>query len=229
VSFRYARPDGTEVWLEETAKGEFSATGRLLRIKGLTRDVTDRKRAENVLAERNAQLALAGRAVLVGTYAHDLNTNQVRITEGYAALHGLPEGTTETPLSGWQAGVHPDDLGRLEALRDQACHERRREYTTEYRIVRGGTNRWIEARKLISYDSDGQPQRVVGVNIDVTERKRVEEQQRVLLGELDHRVKNSLATVSAVVSHTLSGVTRWPILRRHLMAAFNQWQGHTNC
>jgi two-component sensor histidine kinase len=57
---------------------------------------------------------------------------------------------------------------------------------------------------LISYDSGGQPHRADGVNIDVTERKRVEEQQRVLLGELDHRVKNSLATVSAVVSHTLN-------------------------
>src|SRR5262249_41034552 len=182
---------GTEVWLEETAKAEFSATGRLLLIKGLTRDVTDRKHAENVLAERNAQLSLAGRAVLVGTYAHDLNTNQIRITEGYAALHGLPEATPEIPRSRWRAGVHSDDLGRLEALRDRACRERRREYTTEYRIVRGGAIRWIEARKLISYDSDGQPRRAVGVNIDVTERKRVEDQQRVLLGELDHRVKNS--------------------------------------
>jgi two-component sensor histidine kinase len=47
--------------------------------------------------------------------------------------------------------------------------------------------------------------RVIGVSIDVTERKRVEEQQRVLMAELDHRVKNALATVSAVVSHTQQG------------------------
>ena len=47
--------------------------------------------------------------------------------------------------------------------------------------------------------------RVVGVSIDITERKRVEEQQRTLLAELDHRVKNALATVSAVVSHTWQG------------------------
>jgi two-component sensor histidine kinase len=45
----------------------------------------------------------------------------------------------------------------------------------------------------------------VGVNIDVTERKRVEEQQRTLMAELDHRVKNALATVSAIVSHTRQG------------------------
>ena len=49
----------------------------------------------------------------------------------------------------------------------------------------------------------GDPKRVVGVNIDITERKRAEEHQRVLIAELDHRVKNVLATVSAVAGQTL--------------------------
>ena len=174
VTFRFVCPDGTQLWLQETGKGEFNATGGLLRIKGLTRDITDRRQAEDALAERNAQLALAGKAVLVGTYWYDLDTKQIRITEGYAALHGLPEGTTEIPFSRWQAAVHTEDRGRIEALRDQVLRERRREYIAEYRIVRGEDIRWIEARKFISYDGDGQPQRVAGVNIDVTERKRAE-------------------------------------------------------
>jgi PAS domain S-box-containing protein len=46
ATFRFIRPDGGEVWLEETAKGVFDATGRLVRIKGLTRDITRRKHAE---------------------------------------------------------------------------------------------------------------------------------------------------------------------------------------
>ena len=46
ASFRFIRPDGQEVWLEETGKAEFDATGRYLRLKGLTRDITERKRAE---------------------------------------------------------------------------------------------------------------------------------------------------------------------------------------
>ena len=46
VTFRYVRPDGQEVWLEETARADFDATGRVLRLKGLTRDITERKRAE---------------------------------------------------------------------------------------------------------------------------------------------------------------------------------------
>jgi PAS domain S-box-containing protein len=238
VEFRIVRSDKAVRWI--LAMGGafyYEMTGEPTRVLGNNLDITERKLAENVLVERNAQIALTRKAVLVGTYSHDLVANRIRITEGYAALHCLPEGTTEIPLSRWQAGVHPDDLGRLEPLRDQACRERRREYTTEYRIIRGGTIRWIEARKLISYDSDGRPQRANGVNIDVTERKRVEEQQRVLLGELDHRVKNSLATVSAVVSHTLSASRSMAdfasaldgrahsMARTHELLSASGWQG----
>ena len=127
----------------------------------------------------------------------------MQISAGYAAIHGLPEGTTEIARSECLAGVHRDDIGRVEQARSEAFRERRREYNVEYRIIRpGGELRWVETRCFISYNGEGQPQRVVGVSIDITERKRVEEQQRTLLAELDHRVKNALATVSAVVSHT---------------------------
>lgn len=63
--------------------------------------------------------------------------------------------------------------------------------------------RWVETRCFISYDGGGNPYRVVGVSIDMTERKQVEEQQRKLVAELDHRVKNVLATVQAVAAHTM--------------------------
>ena len=56
VNFRYVRPDGREVWLEETAKAEFDAAGHYLRLKGLTRDITERKRAEEQQALLTAEL-----------------------------------------------------------------------------------------------------------------------------------------------------------------------------
>jgi len=206
LTFRYIRPDGTLVWLEEAGRGEFDATGELLRVKGLTRDITDRKRAEDALAERKAQLALAGRAGRVGSYAYDVEKGLMQISEGYAAIHGLPAGTTETTLCEWRSRVHPDDLRRVEVFRDQMFANRQKEYNIEYRIVRSdGEMRWVERRSSVSYDGDGRPTRVVGVSIDVTERKRAEDRQRILVAELDHRVKNALATVSSVISHTAVG------------------------
>jgi two-component sensor histidine kinase len=102
--------------------------------------------------------------------------------------------------------VHRDDVGSVDRFRSEAFGKRRREYNVEYRVIRpDGELRWVETRCFISFSGVGQPHRVVGVSIDVTERKRVEEQQRTLLAELDHRVKNALATVSAVISHTRQG------------------------
>jgi PAS domain S-box-containing protein len=182
------------------------ATGEPTRILGNNVDITERKQAELALAERNIQLTLAAKAGLVGTYAYDADTEIMQISEGYAAVHGFPEGTAEIARSECLAGVHRDDIGRVEQFRSEAFRDRRREYNVEYHIIRpGGELRWVETRCFLSFSGGGHPHRVVGVSIDITEHKRVEEQQRTLLAELDHRVKNALATVSAVVSHTREG------------------------
>jgi len=238
TSFRYVRPNGSQVWLEETAKGEFDAAGRLLRIKGLTRDITERKNAELALAERNVQLALAAKAALVGSYAYDVKTRMLQFSEGYAAIYDLAEGTNEMTGSQRRALVHPEDLGRLDSVRSQAFDQRRGEFGIEYRNVlpKRGV-RWTESRSLIFYDRDGRPQRLVGVNIDITERKRAEETQKLLMAELNHRVKNVLATISAIItqtqeasgSHTdfVTALTRRinSLARTHELLSESNWRG----
>src|SRR5688572_18366834 len=98
-----------------------------------------------------------------------------QVTEGYVALYGLPEGATEITRGEWRARVHPEDIARIEEARGQAYRERQSELSNEYRIVRpGGVVRWIESRGFISYSNDGRPQRVIGLNIDVTDRKNAE-------------------------------------------------------
>ena len=150
------------------------------------------------------QLELAGKAALVGSFAYGVDTEKLQISEGYAAVYGFPEGTREIARSQWLAKVYPDNVDEVDAARRQAFRQRRPEYGFEYRFVRpSGEVRWIEARTFISYRSDGRPERMVGVNIDVTERKRAQEHQRTLHAELDHRVKNVLATVNTVAARTM--------------------------
>jgi PAS domain S-box-containing protein len=168
---------------------------------GVTRDITSRKRAEQALAERSLLLALAGKSARVGSYTYDAAADVMQVSDGYVAVHGLPEGTKETTRTEWKARAHPEDLDRVVQMRERAFRERSSEYSTEYRIVRAsGEIRWVETRSFISYDRKGLPQRVVGVNIDITERKRGEEHRSFLNAELDHRVKNVLATVGAIIA-----------------------------
>src|SRR5262245_61305858 len=206
LEFRIIRSDSKERWIEARILISYDGAGRAVQMIGANIDVTERKQTAQILAERNVQLALAGKAALVGSYAYDTDTEIMQISEGYAAIHGFPEGIAEIARSECLATVHPDDIEQVNQLRSEAFDVHRSEYSVEYRIIRaGGEVRWVETRCFISYNGTGRPHRVVGVSIDITERKRVEEQQRALLAELDHRVKNALSTVSALVSHTRQG------------------------
>ena len=94
-------------------------------------------------------------------------------------------------------------------------------------------------RHAVSLPTDGEgcPLRVIGVSIDVSERKRAEEQQRALLAELDHRVKNALATVSAIAHHTKAASTSmdafvtaldtriYAMASTHELLSSCQWEG----
>jgi PAS domain S-box-containing protein len=200
------RKDGTSVGISLSMSLVRNAQGRVVGTSAIARDITARKKAELDLAERTKQLALAESAALVGSVAYDVESGRMQISEGYAAIYGFPKGTSEIMRKEWEARVHQEDLAHLEVLRDRVFFSRLTEYSVDYRIVRPrGEVRWIDARLLISYGEDGRPQRVIGINIDITGRKRTEEQQRTLHAELDHRVKNALATVSAVVSQTRLG------------------------
>ena len=183
----------------------------------IAREITERKQAEEKLhetegelrrllgelTERTTQLALAEKSALVGSFAYDVGTDKLQISDGYAVIHGFPNETREIARSRWLAGVHPEDRARLDELRDRAFCMRSPEYTADFRIVRSGSEvRWIEGRAFVAYRGDGRPRRVAGVNIDVTNRKRAEEQLRALNAELDHRVKNVLASVAVVARRT---------------------------
>ncbi len=93
LSFRFKPSDSTQIWLEETARAEFDPTGQLLRVKGLTRNITERKLAELALAERNTQLDLASKIARVGSFAIDFATGLVNLSPGCATIMGLPEST----------------------------------------------------------------------------------------------------------------------------------------
>jgi PAS domain S-box-containing protein len=210
VEYRVVHPPapsqiGETRWVAVESSLVRDAKGNPAELIGVTRDITNRKRAEQELVERNAQLDLAGKIARIGRFTYDDGTRKLQISPDYAGIYGLPEGTLEISSEDWRALVHPDDLPRLDAIIDRAFSNGETEFVLEFRIFRHGEVRWIESRVLMSYNELGRAVRRIGANIDVTERKRAEERQRLLMAELDHRVKNTLATVSAVVSHTRQG------------------------
>jgi PAS domain S-box-containing protein len=102
------------------------------------------------------------------------------------------------------ASVHPDDRPRMTNAIETAIRDGSN-YDIEYRVVTpAGESRWVHARGRAALTSDeGGVRRMAGVSLDITDRKLAEERQRLLLNELNHRVKNSLVAVQSIAAQTL--------------------------
>ncbi len=102
------------------------------------------------------------------------------------------------------ATIHPEDRPRILAAIEAAIREGA-DYDVEYRVIHpNGELRWLHARgRAAQTAGDGGVRRLAGVSLDITERKRAEERQKLLVNELNHRVKNSLATVQSIAAQTL--------------------------
>jgi len=203
IEYRIVRSDGEVRWIESRSFISYNTDGAPQRVIGVNIDITQRKRLGEMLAERTAQLDLAHRAARVGSYTYDIPARTMRIARASAAIHGLSHTTMEIAAQRWFARVHRDDMQRLRTEQIRAFKERRHELVNEFRfVVPGGEFRWIEARSLIAYDHTGRAERMTGVYIDVTERRKAEDHKSLLIAELDHRVKNVLACVAAIAQRS---------------------------
>ena len=169
------------------------------------RDVTERRTAETALKQREAELAEVQRIAGVGGLEVDLRggfTN--RRSPEYLRLHGLPPESEHESHEAWVARIHPEDRERTEREFRDAVAGNSHRYESEYRIVRpaDGEIRWISATAEIRRDDDGKALRLIGAHRDVTERALGQRRQRLLINELNHRVKNTLATVQSVAAQS---------------------------
>ena len=171
----------------------------------LAADVIERHQADDALRKSEERLRLAQLKTGIGLWDWDLHTGKLTWTPELEAIFGFEPGTVKA-YADFRGQVHPDDIERVEVERDAAIR-RGDQFNLEFRIIRSDQKvRWILAMGGAIYDeATGKPTRVLGNNLDITERKLAEEHQRVLVAELDHRVKNALATVCSVVSQTAGG------------------------
>ncbi len=185
LEFRIVLPDGTVKYLECDEYHLFSARGELVEAMGTNVDITERKRAEEALRRGEAWLAQAQRLSHTGTWILDGTTRHFLYWSdesyriwGFDPLQGLPSRDDM-----WER-IHPDDRERLweevqEALREQ------RDFFEEFRILLpDGTVKYLEANTHHEFSPLGVLLEVVCTNVDVTERKRAQD-ERERLGQLE--------------------------------------------
>jgi PAS domain S-box-containing protein len=172
----------------------------------VSREISDRKRIDVAIKEseiRLQQTLTAGQMMAfnwnpeTGTSHRSENAEQSLGLEPQAAAHG--------PGKDFLARVHPQDRKRF-AAQIKELSPASPSYLACFRFIRpDGREVWFEETGRAEFDASGRHLRLKGLTYDITERKRAEEQQRLLVRELDHRVKNVLASVGAVAQRTREG------------------------
>jgi PAS domain S-box-containing protein len=139
-------------------------------------NITERKRIEEALQESEERLELAMEAGEIGTFDWNIRTDEVLWTEQSKSIFGAPSGTSPGKYEDWRKRVHPEDLPACEEGIREALRQKHRHWHWEYRVTGDdGELKWINSRGHIFYDSLGEPLRMIGVNVDVTERRQAEE------------------------------------------------------
>lgn len=152
------------------------STGRTVAISGIARDITERKLAEEALRASEERLRLAQQAAGIGAFERNVRTGVVTWSTELEPMYGLQPGTFEGRTTAFfQNLIHPDDRARVMDWVERAL-KTGQQTTGEWRVVwPDGSIHWIAGRWQVFIDESGEPSRVLGVNMDVTERKRTEE------------------------------------------------------
>ena len=197
--FRIFRADGAIRWIEGVARVVYNREKQPERIVGTNFDVTERVLAEQAMRESRERLDMAVAAHAVGIFDWDVQSGAATWSGEMEDIFGIPRGDFEGHTDHFRRRVVPEDLVRIDAEAAQAIAAGQDVVHNEFQIVRDdGDVRWIEGAARFVFGPDGQPVRVVGTNLDITERKMAERRQRLLVNELNHRVKNTLAIVQAI-------------------------------
>ncbi|KAG0505757.1 MAG: Adaptive-response sensory-kinase SasA [Candidatus Udaeobacter sp.] len=176
--YRITRPDGSTRWIAGYGGVELDERGKPSLARGVSRDITERKIAEEELRETQERMELAASAAELGMWMWDIVRDEIWITDKGRDLFGVRP-SEKIDFDRFRNMLHPEDresvLKALEnSLRTGA------QYNSEYRaVLPDGQLRWIAGRGHVEFNGEGQPIRMRGASLDITKRKQAEEHFRL--------------------------------------------------
>ena len=238
IEKRYWRKDGALLWAAVTASVMRDAQGRPLHIISAIADITEHKLGVQALADSEDRLRLAQEVAGIGTWENAEPGDHLSWSAQTFTLFGFDPRQPHPSTAEAMARIHPDDRARVtdEIASAMAGAEFRSEFRVLHPLPEGGTRQlWLAALGRRLPARAPHHVRLLGVNFDITERKRVEEHNALLMREVDHRGKNALAVVQAALRLTKAASQAdyiravegrvAALARAHTVLARQQWQG----
>jgi len=183
---RIVRKDGSEFDAALACAPLTDERGRPAGFVANIEDIGDRKRAEEALRRSETYLAEAQRLSHTGSWARDIATGQqTHSSEEHSRLFGFDPQTDRPSWDEFHQRIHPEDRGRVAEVVEKAARERM-DYEVDYRVVLpDGTMKWIHAVGHPVFGTSGDLVQFVGSAMDVTERRRAEEERQAHLWFLE--------------------------------------------
>jgi PAS domain S-box-containing protein len=175
LDLEMVHPDGLTTWVRARGEAQRDATGRVVRLRGTAQDITQGKLAEGELILANDRLRLAMESGKSVGWDRDVKTGRDTLFGDLQTIFGIPSEVYDGRVEDFHRYLHPKDRGRvLETVND--AMESKKPYAAEFRILRpDGTVRWVAARGKFYYSREGEPERMLGMSVDITELKLAEE------------------------------------------------------
>jgi PAS domain S-box-containing protein len=192
---------GTVKWWDVVVTPINGPDGNPEHILSISRDITDTRSAEQAVRDREERYRLAARATNDAIWDWDLVTDQVLWNEAVRGLFGHAPDEVGATSQWWKDNLHPDDRDRvIETIHDVIAGDTET-WQTEYRFRRrDGAYATVLDRGYVLRDGRGKPLRMIGAMLDLTERKRNEENLQLLNREMDHRIKNLFAVATSLTT-----------------------------
>lgn len=174
-------------------------------VGGVCIEITERKRTEEALKASEAQLRLALNAAQMGVWDWDIETGRVTHSEREQSIFGLTPGEFDGTYETYFTKIHPEDQSRVTQA-NQNTIEKGTDYDIDYRIILpDNTIHWVREKGAVLRDETGKAVRMIGITMDITDRKQAEEslrqseeryrklaQQEELLYRISSQIRNSL-------------------------------------
>lgn len=212
--------DGRRIYVSMTISPLRNASGEMIGVSTIERDITLRKETEQAIRDNEARMRFILSASRVGTWEWNIKSGVVHWSENMESLHGRTTGSFDGTFENVLADIHSQDRDRIRNAAAQAM-EGTGDYHVEYRVnTADGRTRWVESKGQVVRDMSGSPIQMAGICMDITERKAAEEALRVsesmlrnkaeelalahrqkdnFLAMLAHELRNPLAPISNAV------------------------------
>jgi PAS domain S-box-containing protein len=200
TEYRIRLGDGEVRWVNVRGQVLYDARGRPQRMTGIVLEVTDRHRAFAAVAESEGRFRLIADSAPALIWMTDATGLVTFANRYYETMFGRP--AHEMTGVGWAEILVPEDVKPYRRSFGEAMSARADfKHFTRARD-RHGRTLWFRCEGTPRFGPGGEFLGYTGCNVDVTEAMMAQEQQRLLINELNHRVKNTLATVQSIAAQT---------------------------